>query len=68
MGFAAEIKNEKTFWQRVYHKLFECPTFWSLKPAFKCPICGNTYRCYWDGHDCDDGIDLCGKCAAKRTV
>ena len=53
-------------WRRLFHKLFKCPTFWELKPHFKCPLCGKTYRCYWDGNDVIGvGIDLCDKCAQK---
>lgn len=37
--------------------------FWKIKPNFKCPDCGTTYRRYYDGHDCICGkINLCGKC------
>jgi hypothetical protein len=50
--------------KKIIHYLFKCPTFWQLKPAYKCPDCGKTYRCYWDGHDCSCGtIHLCGMCA-----
>lgn len=50
----------------ILHKLFNCPTFWRLKPFFQCPICGKRYRCYWDGHDVEKvGINLCKKCAEK---
>lgn len=65
MGATITIVGSKTFWQRWSHKLFHCPTFWRLKAAFKCPECGKTYRCYWDGNDCDGGINLCGRCATK---
>ena len=52
----------------LFHKLFTCPTFWSFKPAFKCPVCGKTYRCYWDGCDVIGvGIDLCLKCGQKKN-
>ena len=50
----------------LFHKLFKCPTFWQIKPAFKCPECGKTYRCYWDGHDiAGRGINICNACASK---
>ena len=65
MGMVISIAQQ-SFFKRWRHKLFDCPTFWRKKPAFKCPICGRTYRCYWDGHDVSGmGIDLCGKCASK---
>ena len=50
----------------LWHKLFHCPTFWKLKPAFTCPQCSKKYRCYWDGNDvAGHGIDYCNKCAAQ---
>jgi hypothetical protein len=52
--------------RNIWHKLFKCPTFWMLKPRFKCPLCGKKYRCYYDGHDIPDiGIDICSDCAKK---
>ena len=52
--------------KRLLHKLFKCPTFWSIKPAFHCPICGKGYRCYWDGNDVEDvGTDICNDCYAE---
>ncbi len=57
--------KENNFWKGVYHKLFECPTFWQIKPSFKCPGCGKKYRCYWDGNDvAGHGRDYCNTCAA----
>ncbi len=53
---------KKYFWRRVYHKLFNCPTFWRIKPAFKCPGCGKKYRCYWEGNDTQFGINYCDSC------
>ena len=64
MGVVVAIKK-KSLLKRIYHKLFECPTFWSLKPRFKCPGCGKKYRCYWDGNDTKEGINFCNKCTAK---
>ena len=62
-----DLKNN--FWKRAYHKLFKCPTFWKIKPRFKCPCCGETYRCYWDGNDvAGHGIDYCDACAAALEV
>ena len=52
-----------SLFRRWKHKLFECPTFWSVKPKFKCPLCGTTYRCYWDGNDAGGHINLCDPCA-----
>ncbi len=63
MGVIATIQK-KSFWKRIYHKLFECPTFWRIKPAFHCPECGRGYRCYWDGNDIiGHGINYCNVCA-----
>ena len=66
MGCGVELKSpHDTFFKKLSHKLFGCPTFWSIKPAFKCPICGKKYRCYWDGNDIDGhGIDICNECAS----
>ena len=65
MGFILEIASPyKTRMKRWKHLLFDCPTFWSIRPRFKCPDCGKTYRCYWDGNDTDHGINLCDTCAA----
>jgi hypothetical protein len=55
----------KPFLKRWWHKLFNCPTFWSIKPRFTCPLCGEHYRCYWDGNDVEGfGKDYCIKCTA----
>lgn len=63
------IVQKKSFWKKVCHKLFECPTFWRVKPSFRCPKCGKSYRCYWDGNDVKGvGVDLCNKCAAVYEV
>jgi len=63
MGFIVQfVSPYKTRIKRWWHYLFRCPTFWRVKPAFKCPKCGATYRCYWDGHDAHGYINLCGKC------
>lgn len=52
--------------KRWYHKLFKCPTFWTLKPKFTCPKCRKKYRCYWDGNDIARvGIDYCNKCTKE---
>lgn len=50
---------------KIFHYLFNCPTFWSLRPFFHCPSCGKGYRCYWNGNDVQGhGIDYCASCAA----
>ena len=54
--------KRRTKWQKLKHYLFKCPTFWRIKPAFECPICGKKYRCYWDGNDTDKGINICNDC------
>ena len=62
MGIVVRIRR-KSLLKRCYHKLFECPTFWSFKPHFTCPGCGATYRCYWDGNDITGhGINYCETC------
>lgn len=66
MGFVMQI-DRKSFWKRWKHKLFSCPTFWKLKPAFTCPICGREYRCYWDGHDEFGKVNVCTPCYEKGT-
>lgn len=53
------------FIKRWRHLLFNCPTFWRLKPAYTCPCCGKKYRCYWDGNDTSHGIDYCHECTSK---
>jgi hypothetical protein len=63
MGFVVSMRGPSGL-KMVWHKLFHCPTFWLVKPAFQCPICGKRYRCYWDGNDTDRGINLCDECAA----
>lgn len=55
--------------KRLYHKLFECPTFWRLRKFFTCPECKTKYRCYWDGNDIAGvGINYCNSCAKKYEV
>ena len=50
--------------KKIIHKLFDCPTFWQLKPFYHCPSCGKGMRCYWDGNDvAGHGTDYCDKCA-----
>jgi phage/plasmid primase-like uncharacterized protein len=54
----------KDFFKRVHHKMFNCPSFWSLKTSFECPGCGKKYRCYYDGNDiAGHGTNYCNKCA-----
>ncbi len=67
MGFLVSLNNpHRSIFQTTYHKIFKCPTFWKIKPAFKCPKCSATYRCYWDGNDVEGhGTDLCNTCAVK---
>jgi hypothetical protein len=52
-----EITRKFTLLGKLRHYLFECPT----KPAFKCPVCDATYRC-WDGNDVGGKINVCKKC------
>lgn len=53
---------------RWKHKLFHCPTFWKFKKSFHCPICGDGYRCYWDGNDYGGQIDVCRNCATTELA
>jgi hypothetical protein len=63
MGYVVEIHSPyNTWWKRWKHYLFSCPTFWRLKPAYRCSICGKRYRCYWDLNDTDKGINICRNC------
>ena len=59
------ITKRCTVLGKLRHYLFLCPTFWSVKPAFKCPECGKGYRCYWDGNDVGGKINICHACSAK---
>jgi hypothetical protein len=54
--------------KKMLHYLFHCPTFWRVKPAFVCPCCQATYRCYWDGHDVNGKINVCSACAPHEHV
>lgn len=65
MGKVLTITVRWGWLRRLRHKLFECPTFWALRPTFKCPCCGATYRCYWDGNDIGGKINVCQPCANK---
>ncbi len=62
MGCVVTLTKTWTLFSKIKHYLFHCPTFWRIKPAFTCPICGHRYRCYWDGNDCGGKIDVCKKC------
>ena len=64
-----KLNGGKTMNKSIWHYLFNCPTFWSFKPWFKCPECSKTYRCYWDGNDvAGHGKDYCNKCAEKLEI
>ena len=65
MGMVFELTRKFTALGKVKHYLFECPTFWRIRPAFKCPNCGANYRCYWDGNDVGGKINICDKCAEE---
>ena len=65
MGSTVTITMKRTRLQRWWHYLFHCPSFWRLRPAFTCPLCGAKYRCYWDGHDEGGYVHLCGDCARR---
>lgn len=55
---------KKNFFRKWLHYLFSCPTFWSMKGAFVCIICGQRKKCYYDGNDIKDvGTDICDRCA-----
>lgn len=65
MGCVVTIKSKyNTWWKKLFHYMFGCPSFWTLKPKFRCPVCGKKYRCYWDGNDIEGhGINICNSCA-----
>jgi hypothetical protein len=54
--------------KKMLHYLFHCPTFWRVKPAFVCPCCQATYRCYFDGHDVNGKINVCSACARVADI
>lgn len=56
------MKNKISNIIRVWHLLFQCQTFWRVKPAFTCPICGKTYRCFLDGNDVEEFRGVCNDC------
>lgn len=59
-------KGKGEIMKKLMHKLFKCPTFWTLKPSFQCPGCGKEYRCYWDGNDeLGLGVNYCDSCVDK---
>nr|BDD43753.1 hypothetical protein 13 [bacterium] len=53
---------------KIVHKLFRCSTFWNLKPAFTCPVCGRGFRCFWDGHDIGGLTNVCSKCSKEISL
>ena len=63
--FAKRANPSRRGFSRWVHLLFSCPTFWRIKPAFQCPICGATYRCCWDGYDVGEKINVCYTCAER---
>ncbi len=63
MSGTLTITKRFTLLGKIKHYLFECPTFWKIKPKFKCPVCGKKYRCYWDGNDIGGLTDVCKSCA-----
>jgi hypothetical protein len=68
MSEVLEITRKFTLLGKMRHYLFECPTFWRRKPAFQCPVCEATYRCYWDGNDVGGKINVCKKCTHAYCV
>lgn len=64
MSTLMTIAHSWTVKSKLWHYLFKCPTFWSLKQHFHCPVCGASYRCYWDANDIGGLINVCKKCAA----
>lgn len=59
----------ESIWGRTWHKIFECRTFWSVRPKFRCPECKRGIRCYFDGNDCNCGkTDICNGCYARHHV
>ena len=70
MGIVVEMQPYKTWFLKLGHKLFGCPTFyksiwntfWKSNPYYRCAKCKKAIHCYWDGNDTDKGIDYCNKC------
>jgi len=48
--------------KKLKHFLFDCPSFWTWEPKFKCSQCDNRYRCYWQANDCYGHVNVCNKC------
>jgi len=67
MGCVVTIESPyKSFLKKLTHYLFNCPSFWSIKPRYHCSKCGAGFRCYWDANDIEGhGIDICNRCAKK---
>jgi hypothetical protein len=68
MGFSVEITSPHRGLGKLWHYLFKCPTFWRLRPFFHCPVCGQGYRCYWDGNDVNGKINVCNRCAKLEEL
>lgn len=59
--------NPFTTWLRTWnHKLLHCPTFWTIRPSFHCPLCGHGIRCsFCDGHERGGYTHVCAACASE---
>ena len=63
MGVGITMKSpHDTILKKIKHYLFECPTFWSIKPKYNCHSCGVGYRCYWEANDACGWVSVCNKC------
>ena len=64
------VEMSLPFKRRWQHKLFQCAIYWKFwKPCpFKCPVCGHGYRCYWDGSDVNQLINVCKRCYPEQKT
>ena len=65
MSGVLEITRKFTLLGKLRHYLFNCPTFWQRKPAFKCPVCDATYKCFGMATIVGGKINVCKTC--KRS-
>lgn len=52
--------------KRLRHLLFNCQTFWRIRPFYHCSECGKGFRCFWDGNDCCRLTNICRRCFVKN--
>ena len=69
MGCVIKYTKRWKPFERIFHLLFQCPTFWYsfVNPkARRCPVCNRKIRCYWLGHDVNHMNDVCNRCFPKQ--